>query len=188
MDRRDFLRVSAAATMALPLQETLAMENDAQKIGLSTMVITPDQAQIYSLPGGGEARLMLTGENTGGGCFMGRFREDPGFMTQLHYHPHTDEQFYILEGVLSVYTNDKWHQLGPGTLGVLPKGKPHAQGNRGDKPVHFIGSGSPAGFEKFFPAMDALIKTMRPGSPEFIAEFRRLSPGFDIVTLGPAPV
>jgi quercetin dioxygenase-like cupin family protein len=164
------------------------MQASIQASGLQTMVITAQDAQIYSLPGGGEARLMLTGENTNGSSFMGRFREDPGFMTQLHYHPHTDEQFYILEGVLSVYTDEKWHELGPGTLGVLPKGKPHAQGNRSDKPVHFIGSGTPAGFEKFFPAMDALMKTIKPGTPEFIAEFKRLSPGFDLVSLGPAPV
>ena len=103
---------------------------------------------------------------------MGRFREDPRFMTQLHYHPNTDDQVYILDGILSVYSDEKWHDLGPGTLGVLPRGKPHAQGNRSDKPVHFIGSGAPSGFEKLFPAVDALMK---------------IAAGCDIVSLGPAP-
>jgi uncharacterized cupin superfamily protein len=51
---------------------------------------------------------------------MGRFREEPGFMTSLHFHHHTDEQVYVIDGVLSVYFADKWHELGPGTLGVLP--------------------------------------------------------------------
>ncbi len=187
MDRRDFLRISTAATVTLPIQETLAMQPDNPKGKLSTMVIPPQEAQVYKMLNGGEARLMATGEQTNGAFFMGRFREDPGFMTQLHYHPNTDEQFYILEGVLSVYTDDKWHELGPGTLGVLPKGKPHAQGNRSDQPVHFIGSGAPAGFEKFFPTVEALMERMKPGTPEFIAELQKIAKVCDIVNLGPAP-
>ena len=151
------------------------------------MIVTPNEAQIYNMLGGGEARLLLTGENTNGECFFGRFREDPGFLTHLHYHPNTDEQVYILDGVLSVYTDGAWHELGPGTLGVLPRGKPHAQGNRSDKPVDFIGTGQPAGFEKLFPAVEALMKRMKPGTPEFIGEFQKITAGCDIVSLGPAP-
>jgi quercetin dioxygenase-like cupin family protein len=119
---------------------------------------------------------------------MGRFREDPGFMTHYHYHPNTDEQFYVLDGVLSIYMNKQWYELGPGTLGIMPRGTPHAQGNRSDKPVHFIGSGAPSGFEKLFPAMNELMKRAKPGSPEFIAEFQKISARCDIVSLGPAPV
>jgi hypothetical protein len=83
--------------------------------------------------------------------------------------------------------DEKWHELGPGTVGVMPKGKPHAQGNRSNKPVHFIGSGTPAGFDKFFPALDELMKRVKPGTPEFVAEFLKIMPGCDIVSLGPAP-
>ncbi len=187
MDRRDFLKMSTAATIALPVQETFAMQPASQEKTMSATVVKAEEADVYNLLGGGEARLLLTGERTNGASWMGRFREDPGFMTHYHYHPNTDEQFYILDGVLSVYTDEKWHELGPGTVGVMPKGKPHAQGNRGDKPVHFIGSGTPAGFEKLFPALDALMKRMKPGTPEFAAEFLKIMPGCDIVSLGPAP-
>ena len=187
MDRRDFLRISAAATMALPVKETVAMRSDTSEKKASALIVGPEEAHVYNMLGGGEAHLLLTGERTNGANWMGRFREDPGFMTHLHYHPKTDEQVYILEGVLSVYTDEKWHELGPGTVGVLPRGKPHAQGNRSDKPVHFIGSGAPAGFDKLFPAVDELMKRMKPGTPEFIAEFQRISAGCDIVSLGPAP-
>ena len=119
---------------------------------------------------------------------MGHFREDPGFMTNLHYHPNTDEQVYVLDGVLSVYADDRWHELTAGTVGLLPRGKPHAQGNRSSKPVCFIGSGAPAGFEQLFPAVDALMKQMRPGTPEFIAEFQKILTRCGVVPLGPAPV
>jgi len=153
------------------------------------LIVRPEEAQVYSMMGGGEARILLTGEKTEGACWSGLFREDPGFMTHLHYHPNTDEQVYVLEGVLSLYIDGKWNELGPGTLGVLPRGTTHAQGNRADKPVHFVGSGAPAGFEKLFPAVNELLKrgTM-PGTPEFLAEFQKIAVGCDIVSLGPAPV
>jgi quercetin dioxygenase-like cupin family protein len=187
MHRRQFLELSALAAITLPSEEVPAMRLPDQQQPLSPMIIKPEEAQVYSMLGGGEAHLLVTGEKTNGAWFMGRFREDPGFMTHYHYHPNTDEQVYVISGVLSVYVDDKWHELGAGTLGVLPKGKPHAQGNRGDEPVHFIGSGAPSGFEKLFPAVDALLKRMKPGTPEFIAEFQQIMSRCDIVSLGPAP-
>ena len=187
MNRRQFLETSTFAAIATAAKEAKPMQS-TQLAGVdSAMIVTPEEAHVYSMLGGGEARLLATGENTNGAWFMGRFREDPGFMTQLHYHPNTDEQVYVLDGVLSVFANDKWHELRPGTLGVLPRGKPHAQGNRSDKPVHFIGTGAPSGFEKLFPEVDALMKRMKPGTPEFIAEFQKITSHCDIVSLGPAP-
>jgi quercetin dioxygenase-like cupin family protein len=187
MNRRRFLEMSTLAAVAAPVKEATGMGAAQQHGPFSAMVVRPEEAKVYNMMGGGEAQLLATGENTNGAFFMGRFREDPGFMTLLHYHPNTDEQFYVLEGTLSVYVDEKWHELGPGTLGAIPRGKPHAQGNRSDKPVHFVGQGAPAGFEKLFPAVEALMKRAKPGTPEFIAEFQKISAGCDIVSLGPAP-
>jgi quercetin dioxygenase-like cupin family protein len=163
------------------------MQIKQEMMGRPAVIVPPGEAKVYSMMGGGEARVLLTGDNTAGECWMGYFREDPGFMTNLHYHPKTDEQVYVLEGVLSVYIDEAWHELGAGTLGVLPRGKPHAQGNRSDKPVHFVGSGAPSGFEKLFPGVDALLKRLKPGTSEFAAEFQKIAAGCDIVSLGPAP-
>ena len=181
------MEISTMAALATTLKEIPAMQAEQQGGPFSTLIVQPGEAKVYKMFGGGEAQLLATRENTNGAWFMGRFREDPGFMTHLHYHQKTDEQVYVLDGVLSVFTDDKWHDLGPGTLGVLPRGKPHAQGNRSDKPVHFIGTGAPAGFEGLFPAVEELMKRMKPGTPEFIAEFQKISAGCDIVSLGPAP-
>ncbi len=163
------------------------MQFSNQQIAVPAMIVKPEDAHVYSMLGGGEARLLVTEENSDGACWMGSFREDPGFMTHLHYHPHTDEQIYVLDGVLSVYLQGKWHELGPGALGVMPRGIPHAQGNRSDRPVHFLGSGTPAGFDRMFPAVDTLMKRMKPGTPEFAAEFQQIMSRCDIVPLGPAP-
>ena len=40
-----------------------------------------------------------------------------------------DEQFYVLDGVLSVYLDGKWHDLETVELALVPRGTPHAQGN-----------------------------------------------------------
>ena len=187
MHRRQFLELSTLTAVAMPTKEILAMNSPERPQPFSQMIVRPEDAQVYNMLGGGEAHLLVTGEKTNGAWWMGRFREDPGFMTHYHYHPNTDEQVYVLDGTLSVYLDNQWHELGPGTLGVLPKGKPHAQGNRSDKPVHFVGTGAPTGFEKLFPAVDALMKRMKPGTPEFIAEFQKITASCDIVSLGPVP-
>ena len=109
-------------------------------------------------------------------------------MTQLHYHPKTDEQFYVLEGVLSMHLEGKWHDFSPGTLGVVPRGTPHAQGNHTKQNVRFIGAGNPAGFEKLFSAVDDLMKSgIRPPDPHFFAALDKIWPTCDTVPIGPPP-
>jgi len=116
------------------------------------------------------------------------FREFPGFLTQLHRHPNTDEQFYVLEGVLSMYFDSHWHDFTPGMLGLVPRGTPHAQGNHTKANVRFIGSGNPAGFEKLFPAVDGLIKRgIKSPDPQFFAELAKIWPKCDTEPLGPPP-
>lgn len=186
------MEMSSAAMAMMAVGNAFGAERSEEELGVvggsGARVLGPDDALVYTMFGGlGEARLMLNAARTGGAEWMGRFREDPGFMTNLHYHPHTDEQVYVLEGTLSVYTDGAWHELTAGTLGLLPKGKPHAQGNRSDKPVHFLGAGQPAMFGELFPAVDTLMKRAKPGSPEFAAEFAKIMQRCDIVPLGPAP-
>jgi mannose-6-phosphate isomerase-like protein (cupin superfamily) len=189
MDRRQFMELSGLTVFPPDLRaEPPLQQASAPPPAGAPLIVAPDEAQVFAMAGGGEARLLATGENTGGALWVGRFREDPGFMTTLHFHHRTDEQFYILEGVLSLYVDERWRELGPGMLAVVPRGVRHAQGNRGDKPVHFVGSGSPAGFEKLFPALEALLKRgVKPGSPEFGTQFAQISKQCDLEHLGPAP-
>ncbi len=150
------------------------------------MIVKPSEAHVYS-QGLGEARILVDGERSGGAWWLGEFREDPGFMTALHFHYKQDEQFFILEGVLSVYVEGKWHDFEPGTVAVVPRGMHHAQGNMGTKPVRFLGSGSPAGFEQFFVELDKLASRVPPADPQFRAEVAKILVRFDTRPLGPAP-
>ena len=152
----------------------------------NAMIVMPNQAKVYS-QGLGQAHILVDGERSGGAWWLGEFREDPGFMTALHFHYQQDEQFFVLEGVLSVYVDGKWLDLEPGTVAVIPHGMHHAQGNMGKKPVRFLGSGNPAGFERFFAELDKLASRVRPTDAQFGAEVAKILVRYDTKPLGPAP-
>ncbi len=184
MERRDFLSLCAVAGVAAAASALQAQE--AQSMIVTPMIVTPDQAHVYS-QGRGEAHILVDGERSGGAWWLGQFREDPGFMTSLHYHYRQDEQFFVLDGVLSVYLDGKWHDLEAGTFALVPHGAQHAQGNTSNKPVRFLGSGNPAGFERFFPELDKLVSRLSPADPQFGAEVSKILVLYDTKPLGPAP-
>jgi mannose-6-phosphate isomerase-like protein (cupin superfamily) len=200
MKRRDFLSLCVLAGTATPqslieAQETLVTPSPAKPDSIKSeenvektdvMIVTPAQAKVYS-QGLGEAHILVDGERSGGAWWLGEFLQDPGFKTPLHFHYQQNEQFYVLDGVLSVYVEGKWTDLEAGTFATVPHGIHHAQGNLGTKPVRFLGSGNPAGFEHFFAELDKLTARLRPSDPQFGAEVAKILVRFDTKPLGPAP-
>ena len=150
------------------------------------MISKSDQARVYSL-GLGEARLLVDGERSNGAFWLGEFREDPGFMTSLHSHFKTAENFYVLEGALALYLDEKWIDLEPGTFALVPAGTPHAQGNTSRQRVRFVAWGTPAGFEPSFPEIGELAARVSPGTPEFGREVAKIISRHDTKVLGPPP-
>jgi mannose-6-phosphate isomerase-like protein (cupin superfamily) len=183
MQRRDFISLLAAA--GVTASSNMAMAQTNQPAG-KPIIITPNDAHLYSM-GQGEAHILVDGDRSAGAWWMGEFREQPGFMTPLHYHPRQDEQFYVLEGVLSVYAEDKWYDLEPGSVAIVPHGVRHAQGNTGNVRARFLGSGNPAGFEQSFAEIDQLARRLQRSDPKFQEELEKILAKFDTKTLGPAP-
>jgi len=149
-------------------------------------MVAADQARAYNLRLG-EARILVGGERSGGAWWMGQFREDPGFVTPWHVHPEMDEQIFVVDGVLSLHLSGAWHDLAAGTLAVVPRGTPHAQANRGERPVILLGAGQPAGFEGLFAAQDEILSRMPAGDPLFAAELARVLRRHGTEVLGPPP-
>lgn len=150
------------------------------------MIIRPDQGRTYH-QGLGEARILVDGERSGGEWWLGHFREDPGFMTSLHLHPLTSESFFVLEGVLSVFLEDKWCDLAAGTVAEIPHGTAHAQGNTSGQSVKFVAWGRPAGFEQAFAEIDELASRISPSNPQWGPEIGRIISRHDTQVLGPPP-
>jgi mannose-6-phosphate isomerase-like protein (cupin superfamily) len=182
MQRRDFISLLAAAGITA---SNIAAAQTDQPSG-KPMIVTPQQAHLYSM-GLGEAHILVDGERSGGAWWMGEFREQFGFMTPLHFHPRQDEQFYVLEGVLSLYVEDKWMDLDPGSIATVPHGVHHAQGNTGNVRTRFLGSGNPAGFEQSFAEIDQLSRRLQRSDPKFQEELTKILAKFDTKVLGPPP-
>ena len=149
------------------------------------IVRTQDVAGLSQ--GLGEMRILIGGAQSQNEWWLGHSEELPGFMTTLHVHHNMDEYVYVLDGLLSIFTLGQWHDLTAGTFAFLPKGVPHAQGNTSSAPVRFLGSGSPAGFERLFPELDQLAKRVPPNTPEFGKEVARLLSQYETTVVGPPP-
>jgi quercetin dioxygenase-like cupin family protein len=180
MNRREFMGHAALAPLVAAAADLAGAPADQPSIFL------PDSARVYDI-GRGEARILVGAEQSGGTWWLGRFRNDPGRFTALHVHHSADEQFYALEGVVSVWVDGSWRDLPPGGLAVVKRGTPHALGNRTKEPVHFLNSGNPAGFEQFFADVQATARRFPYGSPEFLAELMKVYKKYDTEMLGPAP-
>jgi uncharacterized cupin superfamily protein len=137
--------------------------------------------------GGGEAHILVGAEQSSGAFWLGTFLVNAGRFSWLHVHHSADEQFYVLEGVVSMWMDGSWHDLSPGSLGVVPRGTPHAYANRTKQAMRFLNSGNPAGFERFFVDLDGIVRHFTYGSPEFIGELKKVYPKYDTEILGPAP-
>lgn len=115
----------------------------------------------------GTLRVLASSEDTHGAWSLVELREMPGYHTNLHRHHVTDESFYVLEGSLTVRLNDETRDYPAGSYVLIPRGTPHAQGNRGNVPVRVLLTMTPGGFEQSFLDRVRLFETVKPGDPDF---------------------
>jgi quercetin dioxygenase-like cupin family protein len=129
-NRRKFVELAANA----PLAGTSLPRDDAAPA--KPLVVLPHQAHVYDT-GRGETRILVGGEQTAGSWWLGSFVSEPGRKTSLHVHYSAEEQFYVVEGILSAWIDDKWLDLPAGSVATAPRKVPHALGNRSKEPVNF---------------------------------------------------
>ncbi len=115
----------------------------------------------------GTMRMLASSEDTNGAWSLVELKEMPGYHTNFHRHNYTDEAFYIIEGTLTVKINDKTFDYPAGSYVLIPRGTPHAQGNRGRVPARVLLTMTPGGFERSFLDRVELFKTVKPGDPGF---------------------
>ena len=115
----------------------------------------------------GTVRFLASSENTNGAWSLVELTEMPGYKTNLHRHNHTDEAFYVLEGVLTVRIDATISEYPAGSYVLIPRGTPHAQGNGGKVPVRILLAMTPGGFERSFKDRAELFKTAKPDEPDF---------------------
>ena len=108
---------------------------------------------------GVKARVTAPSEATGGEYVEMDCTAEPGSGTIIHYHPHQEETFHVLEGTLEVLREGQWSAVQSGDSITVPKGAVHAWRNASETPLRFLNVHRPVlGFQDHMETLDRLVK------------------------------
>ena len=78
----------------------------------------------------------------------------------IHYHPHQEETYQVLEGTLEVFREGTWHAIQTGESHTVPKGAVHAFRNASSTPATFLNVHRPAlAFQEHLETLDRLTRS-----------------------------
>jgi quercetin dioxygenase-like cupin family protein len=145
-------------------------------------------ARVYSIVGD-RYTYLLTGEQTGGGCFLCEAYVLPGNGTPPHVHSREDETFYVVEGEFEFLVDGAPVRLKAGEHLFARRDVPHNFRNVGPEPGKMIITATPAGLEDFFSEIGAKLSGRDdapvPPSPDDIARLIATAPKYGLTILGP---
>lgn len=108
-------------------------------------VINLHHAPAFTTKDGSEIRELLAHRNS---CIrnqsLAEARLQPGAATELHYHPKTEEIYYILHGRGLMQMPGETRPVGPGDAVAIPPGTPHQITNTGEAVLTFLCCCAPA--------------------------------------------
>lgn len=152
------------------------------------IALAPDEPKALTYDAGASAlnstRLLTPGEDTAGAWSLVELTEMPGTRTTWHRHPHSDQAYFVREGVFTVKVEEKVYQLPPGGYVFIPRGTRHGHANFGSQPVKVLLTNAPAGFERYLQTRADLSKAMNSSSPEFQKRMSDLRKRYDVEELG----
>jgi quercetin dioxygenase-like cupin family protein len=107
--------------------------------------------------GGLGVHFKLSGAQTGGGIAVVEHPIAPGVLVEPHVHTNEDELSYVLEGTVWARVGDREVEAGPGSYVWKPRGVLHSFWNAGPEPARLLEVITPAGLERFFDELAALL-------------------------------
>ena len=102
---------------------------------------------------GDRVTFLVTGAESGGGCFIVEGLASPGGGPPPHIHHFEDESFYVLEGSATFQAGGQTIHAKPGDFIHIPRGTIHSLTNEGTVPGRVLVTMSPAGptgLQQFF--------------------------------------
>ncbi len=116
--------------------------------------------------------VQTAAETNGEAVVVETFVQPGGYVAATHVHPHQEERFHVLHGIVSFRAGKGTLQAGPGDEVVVPAGTPHRFWNAGSEEACFLCEVRPAlHFEDLLGTMFALAadgKTNRKGMPNVL--------------------
>lgn len=128
-------------------------------IVMQPRVVTADEGTRTLAAIGGKIIFKMTGAETDGAFSLVEMRVPAGYPgPTLHIHRHTEEAFYILEGIVTFTVEGRAFDVEPGTFVRVPPGTPHTFTVPTTAPARFLVYFTPGGFEKYFVELIAAIE------------------------------
>jgi mannose-6-phosphate isomerase-like protein (cupin superfamily) len=98
-----------------------------------------DAVPAFTTKDGSEIRELLAHRNSSiRHQSLAEARVAPGQTTTPHYHPRTEEIYYILSGEGKMRIGDELRRVGPGDAVAIPPGQTHQITNAGDETLKFL--------------------------------------------------
>jgi quercetin dioxygenase-like cupin family protein len=120
--------------------------------------------------GGLGVRFLVDGEATGGRFALVEHPLDPRALAgPIHTHANEDEIMTVVEGEVGARIGDDELVARPGDVVFKPRGVPHTFWNAGDEPARVLELITPAGFERYFEEIAAVIPEEGPPDIQAIA-------------------
>ena len=130
----------------------------------------PGEGEIHAM-GPSTVAIKATGEDTGGGFYLGEVTLAPGFPgPPAHVHDRLHDMFYVLEGTLTMRVGDDEREAPAGTFVCAPPGVVHTFANRSDAPVRFLNFNIPGGWEDYMRDLADAAAAGTPPTPEEIGK------------------
>lgn len=98
-----------------------------------------DRVAAFTTKDGSEIRELLASRNSAiVKQSLAEARLPPGASTTPHYHPLTEEIYYLLAGIGQMQVGDEQRAVGPGDAIAIPPGAVHTITNTGRETLKFL--------------------------------------------------
>ncbi|AGL16808.1 cupin domain-containing protein [Actinoplanes sp. N902-109] len=136
---------------------------------------------------GGQARIVIPGDATGGALTVMEFTDPEGHAPPLHMHANEDEVWIVLDGEVSFFVGTERFDLQPGAVALGPRGVPHAYLVRSPT-ARLAVTFAPAGLENWFSENSSPVSALdRTPAPFDIAAIVAAAEAYKLTVAGPPP-
>ena len=133
-------------------------------------IVGPEDGDIV-LSGPTQMRILEDGSHTAHRLGLGEITIAPHTEgPPQHRHAQHDEGFYVLSGTARFTVGATSHDVGAGTLVMVPPGAPHTFANPGDVPAVILNTFTPDLYVQYFRDLRDMIAAGHPLSPAVIED------------------
>ena len=120
-------------------------------------ILGPGAGKVIALPGV-TAVFKAVNDRKPGDFVVIELTADPGFAgPRPHVHHTHEELFYVLDGEFDFFVDGVVRRVGPGSFVNVPPGVMHDFRNPGTGPARWLGIASPAGLDRYFEEILAVV-------------------------------